>query len=314
MNNQNEDKVLVYGLYKDDKKDNKQNFTIVESMVYEVVYPMKCLTLFSQLCPVSRKFKIDLKYISLTLEAGAYSFPPHFTQKISLYIHSPNNFPRIGKDTPIIQDIKKAYLTTIRYNQITTMLLDSHYDTDCYEYDLNYKFGNFNMKSDCIRECSDSYLAFTCNISGYTHTGSLLRKDLLEHNTNERKYMDNGKYQTTCINGKQYDVDIFCQQTCKTDCINRYYSTDLKQDEKPFYVGRGQMFEFKIEHNSFPDLLITYLPQTTFLSFVCNFGGLLGMWLGTLSYQHYQHGCFGCLSGSSKTFYPESIQFFYSKN
>ncbi len=25
--------------------------------------------------------------------------------------------------------------------------------------------------------------------------------------------------------------------------------------------------------------MIQYLPQTTFISFVCNFGGLLGMWL-----------------------------------
>ena len=29
-----------------------------------------------------------------------------------------------------------------------------------------------------------------------------------------------------------------------------------------------------------PDIIIKYLPQTTFLSLVCNFGGLLGMWLG----------------------------------
>ena len=29
-----------------------------------------------------------------------------------------------------------------------------------------------------------------------------------------------------------------------------------------------------------PDFIIRYIPELTFISFVCNFGGLLGMWLG----------------------------------
>ena len=29
-----------------------------------------------------------------------------------------------------------------------------------------------------------------------------------------------------------------------------------------------------------PDILIRYIPEITFNSFACNFGGLLGMWLG----------------------------------
>ena len=38
--------------------------------------------------------------------------------------------------------------------------------------------------------------------------------------------------------------------------------------------------ELYIEHNNMPDLLITAIPEITFISFVCNFGGLIGMWLG----------------------------------
>ena len=29
-----------------------------------------------------------------------------------------------------------------------------------------------------------------------------------------------------------------------------------------------------------PDILIVHIPDICFISFVCNFGGLLGMWLG----------------------------------
>ena len=35
-----------------------------------------------------------------------------------------------------------------------------------------------------------------------------------------------------------------------------------------------------IQHNRLPDLFVSYIPETTFVSFVGNFGGLLGMWLG----------------------------------
>ena len=35
-----------------------------------------------------------------------------------------------------------------------------------------------------------------------------------------------------------------------------------------------------MKHSSFPDILITHLPEITFNAFVCNFGGLLGLWLG----------------------------------
>ena len=29
-----------------------------------------------------------------------------------------------------------------------------------------------------------------------------------------------------------------------------------------------------------PDMVVTHFPSITFIQFVCNFGGLLGMWLG----------------------------------
>ena len=35
-----------------------------------------------------------------------------------------------------------------------------------------------------------------------------------------------------------------------------------------------------IKHSKIPDVLITHLPEITFNAFVCNFGGLLGLWLG----------------------------------
>ena len=240
----------------------------------------KCFTLFSHICQVSRKLKVDLKLINVYLKADAYSFPPHINQKINIFIHSPNSLPSflLEKDTPIVLDIKKSpVLTNIEYNQVTTELLDSNYDTNCFEYDIDYKLANFNMRSDCMTSCTQNYHDEHCNVKGYSITGSLLRKQFLEQNTNELTFMDIN--QINCIENNISDVDNFCQQKCKPDCIYSYYPTSHTQEEYEI-EDNGLWFKFNIRHNSLPDVLITYLPQTTFLSLVCNFGGLLGMWLG----------------------------------
>ena len=45
----------------------------------------------------------------------------------------------------------------------------------------------------------------------------------------------------------------------------------------PIYDKRSVI---TIQHNRLPDLFISYVPETTFITFIGNFGGLLGMWLG----------------------------------
>ena len=35
-----------------------------------------------------------------------------------------------------------------------------------------------------------------------------------------------------------------------------------------------------VMNSGMPDITVTYVPEITFLLFFCNFGGLLGMWLG----------------------------------
>ena len=40
----------------------------------------------------------------------------------------------------------------------------------------------------------------------------------------------------------------------------------------------------KINHNEMPDITIRYIPEMPLLTFICNFGGILGMWLGISFY------------------------------
>ena len=42
----------------------------------------------------------------------------------------------------------------------------------------------------------------------------------------------------------------------------------------------GKSFRtINIEHNRLPDIIVSYYPEITFIGFISNFGGLLGLWL-----------------------------------
>ena len=80
-------------------------------------------------------------------------------------------------------------------------------------------------------------------------------------------------------NQKIFKIRTFCLNICRKDYEFRSYDYQSKMvismNEK-----NPDKLELYIEHNNMPDLLITAIPEITFISFVCNFGGLIGMWLG----------------------------------
>ena len=71
-----------------------------------------------------------------------------------------------------------------------------------------------------------------------------------------------------------------CESECKPDCVFTYYSKENKTENNTDLWELYNTVEINIEHNSMPDIYIKYSPQTTLISVISNFGGLLGMWLG----------------------------------
>ena len=256
----------------------------IESTMYIPTRLFKCITYFTQLQPIWRHVRLKLPRIFVTMLFPYKSMPkPYLTgYKYLLAIHSPNSLPHFENMRIIDPDT----INEISFSQVKTQLLGEGYDTNCYDYDLDYNHVNFNMRSDCITECilkssgrinNENY----CKVCPYP-----IRKE----NFRIEKLIDQCKLDFRNYFPYDSTIEFICNKNCRMDCDFNYYLWEQKTTNMPrvkkenirleySFEGRTRYF-ISIKHNHFPDILIEYLPQTTFLSFVCNFGGILGMYLG----------------------------------
>ena len=74
-----------------------------------------------------------------------------------------------------------------------------------------------------------------------------------------------------------------CGNICLEDCYQAYYLTTLGDKMKTGYTGvptENQIITLQILANSNPNIMIEHFAEMTFISLICNFGGLIGMYLG----------------------------------
>ena len=198
---------------------------------------------------------------------------------ILIVFHSPNTIPEFVSSNII--EIGWNTLNEVKFSKINIEMLGSDYDTNCYEYDLDYKYGNFNMRSDCITHCFYDYIMKKCdygdNIPG---SSFLLREDTLKYKKGCIEFEENYNPRMCYVN-KFDPAHEDCKDLCRPDCKSNYYIYENKRKEwESRDMPEKDHFYLSLSHNSYPDIVIKYLPKTTFISFVCSFGGLLGMWVG----------------------------------
>ena len=68
---------------------------------------------------------------------------------------------------------------------------------------------------------------------------------------------------------------------CKIECNFKYYPIEINTRN----LQIDSYHNVLIYHSEYPDIVIKYIPEIDFISFLCNFGGLLGMWLGLSLYE-----------------------------
>ena len=149
-------------------------------------------------------------------------------------------------------------------------LLEGNYDRSCYNYDTNVTRTNINMKSDCYLDCLIRHYGAKCFLSFAFSTSSPLREQ------NFPLYHDSIKNCSFQNFGNNEPVQLNCRQKCKGECYQAQYLFD-KHAELPEHHHKISVL---LNRHSMPDISIEYMPEMTFISLLCNIGGLVGMWCG----------------------------------
>ena len=228
----------------------------------------KCFTSFSYLKPIWRTFQFKLDSLEIHLQPKFDWMPSQKFREIMFSIHSPNTLPDVSWENYNVLPMGKIH--DMMFNQIHTELLGDGYDTNCFNYDLDYKYANFNMRSDCILDCFHESLRRRCNFTDFPQFDKLLRGELLR--ANSKLVINDNK----CGSGLKTRAECFNE--CRPDCKYKYYLWERK--ERVRTDDREKTLIITLRHSRMPDVSIRHTPQISLISFVCNFGGLLGMWLG----------------------------------
>ena len=233
------------------------------NFIKKVPYVIKCYTLFSHSHSSWNNINIDFYYFLIKLKLNRHSIPISPGMFIPIMLHSPNTLPFEN-----FNYISPGYKYVIRYSQWNIERLGKGYDTDCREY-KSKKY----TRSDCIFYCYQIIVKHHCQTQDFVGSNLLRRKRYFEEkNLNLSKCVVSDKV--------YYESLKLCENQCHKECQFTYYSfTISKYTEINMYHA-----SFSINHNSLPDITIRYIPEMPLLTFICNFGGILGMWLGLSFY------------------------------
>ena len=241
--------------------------SLMISYLNKILIVYECYTLFSHSHLSWNNIKINFKYIHLLLKLDPHSMPigPAFT--IPIMMHSPNALPFDN-----YYYFSPGYYYSIGYSQWNIERLGKGYETDCRKYEPK-KYA----RSDCIFDCYQDRVKSHCLTQDFVASTLLKRKIYFEkRDLNLNKCIVSDEIQFESIKS--------CADQCHKECHFTYYSFKINKYLK---YGMHQAC-FQIKHNEMTDLTIRYIPEMPLLTFICNYGGILGMWLGVSFYSIFE--------------------------
>ena len=221
----------------------------------------KCFTFFSHLQRDWRLSTIEFDSIVITIK-NFDAMHHDYNYPFPLIMHSPNDLPALENGKYKMFELNTFY--HVQYSEYQIRRLGHGYDTDCKDYDHD------TIRSDCLVSCYQKLHDQLCNGTGLAQSPTLIRESILVKKSNRK--LD--KCEAYKMSFKKMMSE--CSSQCQKECDFKYYSYTITRLEN----SEDTQTRIHILHNDMPDIFIQYIPEITFTSFACNFGGLLGMWLG----------------------------------
>ena len=237
--------------------------TLAINIYHTVPHVQKCYTLFSHSQTSWENIKMVYSGLRIRMKFNIQSFPITSAYTIQILMHSQNALPFDNYDS-----FNPGYIYLIRYSQWNIERLGKGYDTDCREYDPKAK-----TRNDCIFDCYQDKVKYHCHTQDFVGSILMTRKSYFkQRNLNLSK----------CLVNKiiHYESLKACEDQCHQDCYITYYSFTLSKFAEIKLLDAHVNFK----HSEVPDLTIRHIAEMPLLTFICNFGGILGMWLGVSFY------------------------------
>ena len=67
---------------------------------------------------------------------------------------------------------------------------------------------------------------------------------------------------------------------CPIQCSFTYYNLDMDERNENRKVENYTKTTIRLNHNLLPDHIIKHVPKVTFTTLICNFAGIISLWLG----------------------------------
>jgi hypothetical protein len=237
---------------------NKNDFNFCSSLtnwITSYTDTEKCYTFMSKMID---KFNINEKvdYIGIAID----NFRKISTKngRKSIYIHDSNQLPSFPTSKLSSLSISTSSLKLFTYEKIAFERLPHPYDTDC-----SYHEKSIKSRAQCLNE----------------KVLDIIKKNKCSPKNHKlfTYFMKNGRHQvynhTFCNDSKiSFNAELNTKE-CRISCYEEIYRIS---ESKIFKIFSGLQFE-PIDTKY---MTISYSSQMTFISYLINIGGLLGLWHG----------------------------------
>ena len=219
---------------------------------------LKCFTFFSHSNTDWREMNLAYDYIKVDLKYDFTKSPHVLPNRFALSIHSQNSLPQYG----MFKIFRPGLRYFVGYSRWKIERLGSQYYTDCREYDPTQLTWN-----DCVYQCYQDTVTYGCQKNGIVLVDIFLRTDYFKNKTLSNCTRQEGSRKITVLK---------CMEMCQKECHYSNYPFVLNILNDIDFTSNS----FYIRHNEMPDLDIRHIPEMPLMTLICDFGGLLGMWLG----------------------------------